>query len=239
MLTLVLVELAKPILAKRVSSMLNTLLTKFGKLRTYALIGSFTLLCLFMAFTYFVAREKLDQFDFDMTVRLQDNIPTKYDDEFSSLSLLGSFEVTTVVFLILVYLYAKKWWGRLRMVMIFPLFHVVEIAGKLIIDKHPPPFMFHRYVFGFHFPSTYLATDHFSYPSGHVGRTTILVTIGLFLLWRYTKKWQYRIPAGAGFIAFWAVMLISRIVLAEHWTSDTLGGTLLGISMALLAIVLA
>jgi membrane-associated phospholipid phosphatase len=199
------------------------------------LISSFLFFLLFLVLTYFVAREYLDQFDFDMTVKWQDKIPARFDDEFSSLSLLGSFEVTTVIFVLLTYTIGTTWVRRFFMSLVYPFFHVIEIIGKTVIDKVPPPFMFHRYAFDFHFPSSYVSSDHFSYPSGHVGRTALLVTLGILLVWYSFKKWKFKIPIIGSQLGLWGVMLVSRIVLGEHWATDTIGGTLLGVSMGLLA----
>ena len=120
----------------------------------------------------------------------------------------------------------------------FIIFHVIEILSKSIVDHIPPPFMFHRYAFDYHFPSAYISSDYFSYPSGHVGRTALIVSLIAFMVWkssmgRFKKLW---ILGGLGII--FAIMFVSRISLGEHWVSDTIGGTLLGFSMTALSLIL-
>ena len=205
--------------------------------RSYYVITSGVLFLAFIVLTYFVAREYLVQFDFDTTVRLQDNTPARFDPIFSTFSLIGSFEVTGVVFVLLVLTGVRKV-RRLATLAIFPLFHIVEILGKTIVDQLPPPFMFHRYALGFHFPSSYLGTDHFSYPSGHAGRTAILVGMMLFLAWRTKRSIWLKLSISGVLVAFLIIMMISRIILGEHWATDVIGGVILGFACATLAGVL-
>ncbi len=54
---------------------------------------SLVFLLAFVAFTYGVKEDIFNSLDFDITVRLQDNLPVKYDAFLSSFSLVGSFEV--------------------------------------------------------------------------------------------------------------------------------------------------
>src|SRR4051812_25237465 len=95
-------------------------------------IAGLGLFALFILFSYIVHKDILTTFDFDTTVRLQDNISRKLDDVFSALSVIGSFEVLVLVligFLI---------WGR-RLIpgiftfFLFGLFHVIEIFGKTFV----------------------------------------------------------------------------------------------------------
>lgn len=215
----------------------HTLVKRFNLIERGSLLvlGGFLLL-VFVIMTYLVHKDVFTQFDFDTTVRLQDNISRRLDVPFSSLSLFGSAEVTGIIFLITVLLGARKL-HRLTVLLMFPLFHVVEIIGKTAIEHPGPPFMFLRYNLGFHFPSTYVSADHFSYPSGHVGRTVFLVGIFSYLI--YKTKWPILAKlAGWGVLCGIAgLMVISRVYLGEHWTSDTIGGALLGASFSLFTVM--
>lgn len=191
---------------------------------------------LFLLFSYLVAQDVFDQIDFDTTVRLQDNIPRRLDSWFSSLSLIGSFEVTGITFLITVLLGARKL-HRLIVLLTFPLFHVVELLGKTAIEHQGPPFMFLRYNYGFHFPSTYLSTDHFSYPSGHVGRTVFLAGIFAFLIYKTKWSFLYKMIGWGVLAGIVSIMIVSRVYLGEHWLSDTIGGSLLGAAFALFTVM--
>ena len=55
----------------------------------------------FVFFSYLVQKQVFKQFDFDMTVKVQDHVGVVFDDIFSTFSLIGSFEIVTVFLLIL------------------------------------------------------------------------------------------------------------------------------------------
>lgn len=199
----------------------------------FALIGLIFLI-IFFVFTLVVKKDNLAQFDFDMTVRLQDHIPEKFDTFFSLFSLLGSFEVTSVILLTLILFFVRK----LRGFIVFGTYFfglLVEIIGKSILHHPGPPFMFLRYNIEFFFPSSYVQTDS-SYPSGHSYRTTFLAALILYLILK-SKKINKLIKAvlisllGAAVL----IMLVSRVSLGEHWTSDVLGGAILGIGFGALS----
>jgi membrane-associated phospholipid phosphatase len=170
---------------------------------------------------------------------LQDNIPRRVDEPFSMLSIIGSFEVTTTLlglFLVVNAIRTKKYY-RVLLMSFFVLFHIVEVLGKSAIEHHGPPFMFLRYTYDLHFPSGYVSSDYFSYPSGHVGRTLFIA--GVFGILVYSQKWSFRkkIVTVGMLAAISLVMIISRVYLGEHWFTDTVGGTLLGLSFAFFTMV--
>jgi undecaprenyl-diphosphatase len=197
-------------------------------------IIGFTLFILFVLFSFLVHKDLFTQFDFNTTVKLQDNIPRAFDFLFSSFSLIGSFEIASVFLLLILTIFKK-----LRAIFtlgLFALFHVFELFGKMYVDHPGPPFMFFRYDINFLFPSSYVQPGS-SYPSGHSGRTIFISIIFAFLISKFKIKKEYKILMYLLIFIFDTIMLTSRIYLGEHWTSDVIGGGLLGASFAFLSLL--
>lgn len=185
-------------------------------------------------FSYLVAKEKFNRFDFDTTVKLQDHIPRKFDFPFSTLSILGTAEITGLFWLLLVLIaLVKKQWIVVLGLSLFLISFPVELCGKVFVFHPAPPFLFFRGVVNINFPSQYLQTDY-SYPSGHMTRVSFLVVFLLFFA-IYRLKPTSSTPIGLSLLAFLVLMGISRVYLGEHWTSDVIGGTLIGIGLGFLA----
>lgn len=202
--------------------------------KKYLILLSVLLFLLFIFFSYLVAKERLTQWDFDMTVKLQDRIPRRFDYPFSTLSVMGSAEVTGAIwFLIFVFLLVKRFWLAAVSQMLLPLAMFIEIFGKVFVHHPAPPYLFYRGVIKFSFPSSFVHTDY-SYPSGHMTRTAFIVTfIVVYLYLRFSYKTQIVfLPLLVG---LYVTMAISRIYLGEHWSSDVIGGALIGSSFGVLS----
>lgn len=195
---------------------------------------SIFLFLLFVYFSYLVAKERFAQFDFDTTVRFQDHISRKLDLPFSILSLLGSVEITGIVWLVfIIFTLVKRYWFTFLALFLLPIALAIEVFGKVFLLHPGPPFLFYRGVLKFNFPSFYVHTDY-SYPSGHVLRTTFLIVFLMtyfYIRHKFFKPILVQIFLGG----FLLVMMVSRIYLGEHWTTDVIGGFLLGASLGIFA----
>lgn len=213
----------------------HKLATFWKKNRIFIFLSAF-LLFLFYAFSFLLVKGgKLNGFDFNMTVRIQDRIPIRIDPYFSFLSIIGSFEATLIILIAILLIFRRKI-TSIFVVLIFCLMHAVEIAGKAFLDHPPTPFMFHRYAFDFFFPSGYVQPGG-SYPSGHAMRTTFLAVIIIDIILKSKVKPTVRYVLMGAVVAFCLLMYISRISLGEHWTTDIIGGALLGAAFAFLSLI--
>jgi len=138
----------------------------------------------------------------------------------SILTVFGHFEVTALVAIAL----AAIAWRRGGISGTVPLLLfvavAVELALKLVLTQPLPPSPLDRDL-GL-IPNANVDTP-FSFPSGHVLRATFLAALVT----------PARMPWIALAVVLVLAMAISRIYLAEHWLSDTLGGALLGLVFAL------
>ena len=175
------------------------------------------------AFTLFTVAAGLRLFyGLDLwSLRTAQRHTTKFFDGIGEFfSTLGGIEFTAAALLILLmtlfYLGRRGFAGRVLIA--FLATSAIEIAMKLWLPQAPLPETFSRSAG--HDPLVAIAYSY-PYPSGHMLRTTILLGT-IFLLWRNR--------AGRILLAvILAGMALTRVYMGVHWTSDVVGGVLLGI----------
>lgn len=197
-------------------------------------IISLSLFGLFLIFSYFVTQKNFTELDYDITVSLQNSIHRTFDLPFSFLSIIGSAEITYLIwaFLTLFFVY-KRMWNTVTALFLLHFASVIEVAGKLFVFHPGPPLEFYRGAIRYYLPSQQLNLGY-SYPSGHVTRTTFLIAFMLiYTAYRAKPKTARTIQLLLLLLLF--AMVVSRVYLGEHWISDVIGGLLVGGSLGLLA----
>jgi len=144
------------------------------------------------------------------------------------LTLLGAAPVTSALTITL----AFCWWRRHEGAVVF-LFLIgvgIELVLKYSLPHPGPPEEVARHLplpSFFELPSLLVAhfSPPYSFPSGHMLRTTFLVKLVS------ERKPQWR--TGGWVLA--TLMAVTRVYGNQHWLSDILGGVLLGWTLAVMA----
>lgn len=203
-------------------------------------IVAIVLIVCFTLFSRYLMRGGLKNFDFAVTVKLQERVDSSsrlrlarmVGETMEGSAFLASPLLTTIgVLTVTVFAGFKRKKYRIVVLLIpllFGLMTLGELYGKSVVHHPAPPFFLLKN------PTTVFPKYHilegFSYPSGHAARAVFFAFTASFLV---KKKLLTAIVFGI----YVGLVGISKIYLGHHWFSDIVGGLLLGSGFGLLTSV--
>jgi undecaprenyl-diphosphatase len=152
---------------------------------------------------------------------IQSITPRSLDWLFSWFSLVGNFEVITFLVVFVLWLYFKNIYKAGLALVSYGLGLAIEVGLKNFFVHPPPPLILNRTIKFLALPQIPVEADY-AFPSGHAYRATFLA---VFASLYFLRTKNYLLFAICYLLL--AIMLFSRISLAEHWPSDVVGGVIL------------
>lgn len=139
-----------------------------------------------------------------------------------AISSFGDGRSLTAIAIILVVtlLFVRAWWAAALSALAMLLTFLGVLATKGILVRDRPT------------ADLYPGVDAFSFPSGHMANSTVILGIAGLLL-AFSLSGPARRGVVAAGIVFLGLMGFTRIYLGAHWPSDVLASTALGAAVLL------
>jgi membrane-associated phospholipid phosphatase len=200
------------------------------KLSRRLLVTAGVFLAGFVLVTLLVKLGAFGGFNVRLTHLLQARASQGQDIALGLFAYLGSIEVTLLIGILL----GVALFRGLRLLSVLPAAVILfasglEYAGKQLIVSHGPGGAFDRFP-GF-LPSFSHNIAPYSYPSGHMLRTTVTYGLVLYLTERWELFGRDSSRLSPVLVLLVALMSYAVIYLGWHWFSDALGGLLLGLTL--------
>ncbi len=191
----------------------------------------------FILLTGLVIKDRLRTADFALTVKLQDKIPKKVDDNLVHLIDLGSMEVQTILIALALFFapVSKKVKGVIAIAYIVGL--AITLLGKSFLPQPAPAFSLQRGAAGFAFPSSHVQVAA-SYPSGHTYRVIFLSSLILGSALVAVRRRAILLVLSLLSIGFSTLVLMGLVLLGKHWVSDIIGGLFLATGLVSASLLL-
>jgi undecaprenyl-diphosphatase len=184
-------------------------------------------LAAFLVLTLLVQLRALAGIDLALTRAVQPLVSPLLDRVCELVAIACSAELCFAYALVLAFALWRAGAGRWSLAPLsFLVLEGVEVVTKLTVDQPPVPSLFYRSVY---YPLASVSLRG-AYPSSHTARTAFLCLFLAVFLGQAVK-----LPSGlAALIALGPPLLcgFSRVYLGYHWSSDVVGGLILGYALA-------
>jgi undecaprenyl-diphosphatase len=189
----------------------------------------------FFFFTWLVKKDLFIKRDFDFSVRIQNHVPTSLDSILEVATFIGHIVILSLALAIVLYFLHR----RKESLIVFALFilgHVPEFFLKTFLHQPGPPFQFHRYNNTIFLNKDYVVPGS-SYPSGHSFRAVFFSIVFIYLLYKKKGPTMWTLLISCAVVALAFTIMLAKVVLGEHWTTDIVGGVFLATFLGFLSIL--
>ncbi len=205
----------------------------FTRDRDYRGLVAYAILALlaFIALTIWVKQNPIPPVDLQLTRALQAGRNPTLDAFMYFVGYPGLYPqvIPLNAFVILILYLCRAKWESITLLVLGPVVGIVGTLLRYTIDRpRPSPTM------------VWVAQEiehlHYSFPSGHVLGFVAIFGFLWYVCWARVKPSWHRTLLLSAYAALIALVAISRVYVGEHWSSDVLGGFLIG--SALLAVII-